>query len=211
MSVPYPELTLEDFVTRLGSDTPTPGGGSVAALTLALSAALGRMVVMLSVGRPRFAEHEAGLLERRERLREAAQDALAAIAADEAAFVPLTRAWKLPADSPERAAAVEAGLVSAAGAPLALLASCRKLLDELDWLPGRTSRLAVSDIACAAELAGAAAAMARVNVLVNTRLMTDRETAERMNREAEAALAACRESAGSLSSGIAAELARPRG
>ena len=84
-------------------------------------------------------------------------------------------------------------------------------LDELDWLPGRTSRLAVSDIACAAELAGAAAAMARVNVLVNTRLMTDRETAERMNREAEAALAACRESAGSLSSGIAAELARPRG
>ena len=77
MSVPYPELTLEDFVTRLGSDTPTPGGGSVAALTLALSAALGRMVVMLSVGRPRFAEHEAGLLERRERLREAAQDALA--------------------------------------------------------------------------------------------------------------------------------------
>ncbi len=211
MSIPSPRLSLEDFVARLGSAAPTPGGGSVAALTLALAAALGRMVVMLSVGRPRFAEHEAGLTERRERLRTAAEDALAAIAADEAAFVPLTEAWKLPADSPGRAAAVEAGLVSAAAAPLALLESCRRLLDELAWLPDRTSRLAVSDIACAAELAGAAAAMARVNVLVNTRLMTDRETAERMNQEAETALAACRGSATTLSSGITAELARPRG
>ena len=46
------ELSIEDFSKVLGSDSPAPGGGSVAALSGALGADLVCMVCKLSVGKP---------------------------------------------------------------------------------------------------------------------------------------------------------------
>jgi len=52
------QLSLAEFLDRLASDTPTPGGGSVAALTGALAASLGKMVCAFTLGRPKFAAVE---------------------------------------------------------------------------------------------------------------------------------------------------------
>ncbi|MCH8804981.1 MAG: cyclodeaminase/cyclohydrolase family protein [Planctomycetes bacterium] len=68
------ELRVGEFLDRLASDRPTPGGGSVAALVGASGAALGRMAAALTLGKPRFADvaervaHCARRLERIDRL-----------------------------------------------------------------------------------------------------------------------------------------------
>lgn len=50
------DLSLEEYVTKVDSISPTPGGGSVAALVGALGAALNRMLANLSVEKTKFKE-----------------------------------------------------------------------------------------------------------------------------------------------------------
>ena len=52
------DLSLKDFTAKLGSDAPAPGGGSAAALSGALGAALVSMVCNLTKGREKYAEFE---------------------------------------------------------------------------------------------------------------------------------------------------------
>ena len=204
-------LDLAAFVARLGSDSPTPGGGSVAALVAALAAGLGGMVTSLSRGKKRYAEWEDELQRRQARLGELSEACLAAIRADEEAFIPLTEAWRRPADDPGRPAAIAAGLETAAAAPRQLLALCEAIVEAIAWLPGHSSPLAVSDIACSAALARAAAELAQINILVNTRLMDERGRAEALIAEADAALARCRADASALTETIEAGLRVARG
>src|SRR5918992_4190366 len=57
------DLTVRQFVEHLATSDPVPGGGSAAALAGAMGAALVRMVVELSVGRPAAGGHEDALAE----------------------------------------------------------------------------------------------------------------------------------------------------
>ena len=52
------QTSVTDLVGAIAAKTPTPGGGAVAAITSALAAALGEMVVQYSRSRPSLAEHE---------------------------------------------------------------------------------------------------------------------------------------------------------
>ena len=54
----YGTQTLDGCLAALGSDAPTPGGGSGAAVTGALGASLVRMLAALTIGRKKYAEHE---------------------------------------------------------------------------------------------------------------------------------------------------------
>ena len=49
------DMTIKDFTEKLSSDAPAPGGGSAAALSGALGAALVSMVCNLTVGKPTYA------------------------------------------------------------------------------------------------------------------------------------------------------------
>ena len=55
----FSTLTLGDFLAATASKAPTPGGGAVAGVTVALGAALGQMVIEYTLGKKRFAEHAA--------------------------------------------------------------------------------------------------------------------------------------------------------
>ncbi len=88
--------SLATFLDHLASNAPTPGGGSVAALCGALSAALGSMVANLTLGREKYRDVEPTIhaaLERSERLR---SDFLQLINDDIAAYGALSAAYRLP-------------------------------------------------------------------------------------------------------------------
>jgi len=68
----YVESSIEIYLNDLAARKPAPGGGSAAALNAALGAALVSMVANFTIGKPKYAKHEAEvkeILEKSEKLR----------------------------------------------------------------------------------------------------------------------------------------------
>lgn len=173
--------TCRAFVAALSSTDPTPGGGGAAALCGAVGAALCGMVAHLTVGKKTYAavqDEIQQLLESADRLQ---QELLDQVSADAEGFLPLSRAYAIPKDDPARAAALQAAAEAACAAPLRIMALCADALRAAERLADIGSRLAVSDAGCAAALLRGALEAASLNVLVNTRTMTDRAAAVRLN------------------------------
>jgi formiminotetrahydrofolate cyclodeaminase len=162
---------LNDFLGELASDSPTPGGGSVAALSGAMAAALTSMVANLTVGKKKYVDVEKDmkeLLGESEALRvELAQ----MVDEDVEAFERVMVAMKLPKETPEdearRSAALQSALVDAAMVPLAVMEKCALVIDLARRAAEKGNRNAVSDAGVAALLGRAGAHAARLNVLIN--------------------------------------------
>ena len=177
---PLLDGSLRDYLATLASAAPAPGGGSVAAFAAAQGAALLGMVLNLTLGRPRFAEHEAAgraILAEAERLRAACA---ALIDRDAAVLGALIASYKLPKGTPEE---------RATRAAAALLPLCRDLLPI-------GNPTAVSDIGVAATCAVAGFRAAELNVLINLGQLRD-----------EAFVAATRAALADLGRGLEGEAA----
>lgn len=160
--------TLDAYLAGLASTDAVPGGGSAAALTAAIAAALVAMV-----GRIRNTPIE-GLVPSADRLRGELHEARRR---DEDAYAAVVAAQALPkgndAEKSARRHALDAALFAAAEAPLhtaALALDVLKLVDRLLDLP---MGALVSDAACAAEFAFAALTACGYNVRINHRYMRD--------------------------------------
>lgn len=178
---------LREYLARLASKTATPGGGSVAALTAAQAAGLIAMVANLTVGRPRFAAHDAevrAVLSAAEELR---ARLTAAVDGDATALGRLIAAYKLPRATPEerdtRERELQARLHDAMLAPLAVARDAAALVPLCQRLLPIGNPATVSDIGVAAVCAQAAFQSAELNVLINLRQITDRALAAAVERE----------------------------
>ncbi len=177
---PAPALTadtLPGYLERLASAAPAPGGGSVAALTAAQGAALLAMVANLTIGRPRFRQHDAevsAVLAAAERLR---ADCTALIDRDAAVLGAMIAAYRLPKGTAEeattRADVIQARLREATDTPLAVLRASTALVPLCRRLLPLGNPTAVSDIGVAAACAGAAYRGAELNVLINLGQLVD--------------------------------------
>lgn len=181
----YTDLSCEDFTMALASKAAVPGGGGAAALAGALGAALGVMVGNLTVGKAKYADVQEkikGLMAEAESLR---QKLIGLVEADATAFEPLSKAYTIPKDDPERPRIMEACLRDACEPPLEMMrAVCRVIELQKDFAQ-KGSALAVSDAGCGVVFCWAALYAAALNVRVNTRLMTDRAYAEATNAECD--------------------------
>ena len=176
---PLATLPVGDFLARLASRTPAPGGGAVAALTGAHAAALAEMVLAFSDQTPAIEDVSHALSNARKLF-------LALADEDAAAYAEYTRLRKLDKADPERAERLPAAKAACLGAPRAVLAAATDLLRTLETLPGRTNAYLASDLAVAAVLAEACAAAAAHNVGVNLAFAADRDA---VVAETESALA----------------------
>jgi len=183
------DASVAEFLDRLASDAPTPGGGAAAALVGAISAALGQMACALTLGKPKFAEREAEVQPLASRLRRAALMLRELVEEDAAAYEALSQALKLDRNHPDRAARVARAAELAAGVPLETVAVTRQVLADLRRLTDLANPSLRCDLQAALHLAGAAMQAAAENVRANLPLLPPEQRA-RVERELSALLGA---------------------
>ncbi len=165
---PWCVETLDAYLERLASDDPVPGGGSAAALTGALAAALVAMVGRI------LATPIEGLVTHADELRVALNQARAR---DERAYGAVVAAQALPkgndAERSARQTALEAALKGAAEAPLQTAQLAVDVLELVARLLEVPMGALASDVGCAAEFAHAAITACGYNVRINHRYMRE--------------------------------------
>ena len=142
--------TVQGFLEVLSSKAPVPGGGGASAIGGAMGNALGQMVANLTIGKKRYADVEEeirGLLEKMEGM----QQAFLQLADEDArVFAPLAAAYSLPAGTEEEKAhkeqVMEENLLAASLVPLEIMEKAAQMLDILEVLGEKGSKMAVSDV-----------------------------------------------------------------
>lgn len=173
MSKPLADYTLAELLDAAASRQPTPGGGAVAAVTAALAAALGSMVLNYTIGRKKYADH-ADLHDRAMRDLTSSRAQLLDLAqADAEAYAALSELWSLKDDDPVRQQKWAPAVDAAIDAPSRIMQTAHEILRLVDELSGRTNRMLKSDLAIAAELAETAMRAGAWNVRVNLPLLDD--------------------------------------
>lgn len=200
------ERSICEFTEELSSKSPVPGGGGAAALAGALGIALGNMVGALTVGKKKYVHVESQILELNRESGKLRVELLELIAADAAAFQPLSQAYGIPKDDPDREQVMEAALTAAVKPPLDIMKSCAKALELIAAYARIGSVIAISDAGCAAALCRGALDSAALNVYINTKSMKDREKAAALNAQVAALLAEYRQKAQTIYDEIAGRL-----
>ena len=179
------DYTIERFLDELSSKAAVPGGGGASALAGALGAALGNMVCYLTIGKKKYADVEAEVLAICEQGEDLRMKLTELVEEDAVAFEPLSKAYGLPKNTDEEKAyreeVMEKALLAAGRVPLSICRTVCEVIDLLDRLSEIGSRLASSDVGCAALCCKTALQGGALNVKINTKLMKDREVAEEMD------------------------------
>lgn len=183
------EQKTTDFLEVLSSAAPVPGGGGASAAVGAFSSALGMMVANLTIGKKKYADVEEEIIEVKEQLQNLQKELVDLTDKDAEAFEPLSKAYGLPKDTPEqkeeKERVMEKALYEASIVPLQIMKTVAKVMELLETLGEKGSKIAISDVGVAVLFARAALEGASLNIYINTRLMKDREQAERLNKESD--------------------------
>ena len=171
------DKSIELFLDELASKSPTPGGGSVSALMGAQSAALVSMVCNLTIGKPKYIEVEAemiDLLEKSEALRE---KLMALISADVCTFDQLMAAYGLPKETDEeklhRSEMIQQALKMATQVPLDCAKACAEAIKLSRRAANNGSLVVISDAGAAVMSAFGGLKSAALNVYINTNSLKD--------------------------------------
>ncbi|MCI9162201.1 MAG: cyclodeaminase/cyclohydrolase family protein [Lachnospiraceae bacterium] len=177
-----------EWIDVLASKAPVPGGGGASALGGALGAALGQMVANLTVGKKRYADVEEKMQESLAGLQGLLQELLELADKDAQVFAPLAEAYAMPSGTEQQKAAkeqvMEERLLAASLVPMEMMEKSLEVLDILEFLGEKGSRMAISDVGVAVQFARAALTGAVMNVYINTKAMKNREKAEDLNQKA---------------------------
>ena len=183
-------LSSKEFLEKLASNAPTPGGGGGAAMAGALAAALTSMVGNLTTGKEKFAEHEIevqDILSKAEALR---VRMLELVNADAEVFKAFMVCYRLPKNTDEeklaRAEAIQKAAKQAAEVPFEIAEACLTVMKLAERIAVIGNQGAITDAACSAILGRAAMRSAMYNVIVNLKLIKDNAYNEAMYAKLEA-------------------------
>lgn len=182
------QLQCAAFVQALASRDPVPGGGGASAITGALGTALCSMAGSLSAGRKSPDASRKGLEQLLAQSQHIQTRLLELVEEDAAAFAPLSRAYSIPKDAPDRAKVMEQATLAACQPPLEIMRACCQAIDLLSQMLEQSSTALISDVGCGALLCRAALESASLNVYVNTRSLRDRTQARQLEDAASAML-----------------------
>jgi len=164
-----------EFIDILASKAPVPGGGGASALVGAIGVALGSMVGNLTTGKKKYADVEEdiqALLKESDALAKRLNDL---VQVDAEVFEPLSIAYGMPTDTEEekleKESVLQEVLVQATQVPLQIAECCLEGIKLLDQYAKKGSRLVVSDAGVGVIFCKSALQGAKLNVLINLKLM----------------------------------------
>ena len=182
------DKSCTEFVEELASRAPVPGGGGAAALVGAIGTALGNMVGSLTVGKAKYADVEADVIELMRRADALQASLLELVERDAEVFVPLSRAYGMPTETEEqqaeKAQVMEACLRECSAVPLEIMQRCAEAIDLHAEFAKKGAAIAISDVGCGVICCQAALQAASLNVFIDTKAMKDRIYAEETNAAA---------------------------
>ncbi|HEV8537683.1 MAG TPA: cyclodeaminase/cyclohydrolase family protein [Bacteroidota bacterium] len=173
------EKTISKFLDEVASAAPAPGGGSVAALSAALGAALTSMVCNLTIGKKKYLEVEGEVKRVLQKTEELRRIFSRLIDKDTEAFNKVMEAYRLPKEGEDqqalRTSAIQEATKEAALVPLEVM---KHVIDALAWVKTAADKgnaSSISDAGVSALMLLAAAESAALNVQVNLSGITDTE------------------------------------
>ena len=171
------KMNLREFCNETLSDSPAPGGGSVAALMGALGASLGGMVANLSAGKRGWDDKLEYFSDWAVKAQQLKDQLLSLVDEDTAAFNKVMDAFALPKKAAEekaaRAAAIEQATKYAAEVPLKVMETASKSYDLLAEMAERGNPASVSDVGVGALATRACIEGAALNVRINLAQLKD--------------------------------------
>ncbi len=180
-------MSVSAFTDELSTDSPAPGGGSIAALCGALSAALSCMVGQLTADKKGFEAVSEQMKKMTEQAQGVKDRLLRAVDDDTAAFDQVMAAFRLPKKSATQKAARKAAIQQATRVateiPLSVLRSAREAARMADLAARKGNPNSLSDAGVAALCARTAAEGAFYNVLINLNGIRDPKYVKRMRAE----------------------------
>ena len=187
-----------DVLRSVASSEPTPGGGSVAALSLAHAHSLSLMVARLTLAKEKWEEGHDAAKASIELSEPALEEAILLAISDSEAFQSVMSAYRLPKETEDekkqRSEEIRNATIGAALAPLNTASSAQKLLSNLEKQSAACNPNALTDLASASEMALSAAKIASLNVRINLEYI-EGEDADLLTSKINTAVERCKKSA----------------
>ena len=178
-----------DVLSKISSSSPTPGGGSVAALTLAHAHALGMMVSRLTLGKEKWSEGHDFATKVIESSTVGIERALLLSDEDASAFDAVIDSYNLPRDNDSqksiRAEAIVSSTIKAALVPLKIMRASSDFLQSIIGLSKTGNANALTDLLASSELAHASSRIASYNVKINLDFLDDTDEKKNITQEME--------------------------
>ena len=160
-----------DILKSIASSEPTPGGGSVAALSLAHAHSLSLMVARLTLANDKWADGHDAAKTSIELSETGLEESILLAISDSEAFESVMSAYRLPKateiEKKQRSEEIRNATIGAALAPSNTASSAQKLLLNLEKQCASCNPNALTDLASASEMALSAAKIASLNVRIN--------------------------------------------
>ena len=175
------EKTVREFINELGSNSPAPGGGSVAALGASLVSALGAMVFSLTVGKKLYNEYsnedKMKVDKSLEKCLHYNDEFLELMNKDTQVFLVLMSAFKLPKETVEEKSArsikIQEGYQKALEIPLRVAEESYKIYEYVKIAADLGNKNAISDAGVSALMLQASIESAILNVKINLSSIKD--------------------------------------
>ena len=184
---PLASMKINSFISEIASNSPAPGGGSVAALSGSLGAALSSMVCNLTIGKEKYLEVQDEIkktLKQSEKIRKKLEDL---IDKDTEAFIDVIKGFKMPKDTEEqkkkRSEAIQKGYKSAAKVPLETAKTCFEIFDIAKLVAEKGNVNSITDAAVSALMAQAGVKGAILNVKINLGSIKDEVFVKKLSKE----------------------------
>ncbi|WP_428908137.1 cyclodeaminase/cyclohydrolase family protein [Niallia sp. Krafla_26] len=181
------DKSSNQFLDELSSKAPVPGGGGASAYVGAIGMALGSMVGNLTLGKKKYQDVQEDIIELLKKSEDIMEKLKELVSKDAEVFYPLSQAYGLPSSTEEekqkKDQVLQEALVDASKVPLEIAKLCLEAILLHEEYAKKGTRIAISDVGVGVIFCKSALQGAKLNVLINTKIMKDEELKNKIETE----------------------------